>query len=132
MAHTLLVRAGTIKDSGLRPSGPACLPAHGLAFDRAPPADRDPLGHEVGPGYARLQSQDSERRLGSDDCQWLLRGALRRWRPVPALDVLVPLHGPFLHIVSELLFGLAAATQSETDPVIQGQIQAAPVMTVVK
>jgi len=37
----------------------------------------------------------------------------------------------FLYIVNELLFGLAAATQAESDPVIRGKIQAAQVMTVI-
>jgi len=37
----------------------------------------------------------------------------------------------FLYIVNELLFGLAAATASEADPVIRGKIQAAQVMTVI-
>jgi len=37
----------------------------------------------------------------------------------------------FLYIVNELLFGLAAATQAEADPVIRGKIQAAQVMTVI-
>ena len=30
---------------------------------RTPPADRHPLGHEVGPGHVRLQGQDFGRRL---------------------------------------------------------------------
>merc|ERR1711915_1147098 len=37
----------------------------------------------------------------------------------------------FLHIVYELLVGLACATNSETDPVIKGKIQTAQVMTVI-
>merc|ERR1719188_1745223 len=37
----------------------------------------------------------------------------------------------FLYIVNELLFGLAAATAAESDPVIRGKIQAAQVMTVI-
>merc|ERR1711933_337290 len=37
----------------------------------------------------------------------------------------------FLYIVYELLVGLAAATNSETDPVIRGKIQTAQVMTVI-
>jgi len=37
----------------------------------------------------------------------------------------------FLYIVYELLVGLAAATNSETDPVVKGKIQTAQVMTVV-
>merc|ERR1712003_446906 len=37
----------------------------------------------------------------------------------------------FLYIVYELLVGLAAATNSETDPVIKGKIQTAQVMTVI-
>merc|ERR1712141_682373 len=37
----------------------------------------------------------------------------------------------FLYIVYELLVGLAAATDSETDPVIKGKIKTAQVMTVV-
>jgi len=37
----------------------------------------------------------------------------------------------FLYIVNELLFGLAAATASEADPVIRGKIQTAQVMTVI-
>merc|ERR1712070_515413 len=37
----------------------------------------------------------------------------------------------FLYIVYELLVGLAAATQSETDPVVQGKIKTAQVVTVV-
>merc|ERR1712087_628643 len=37
----------------------------------------------------------------------------------------------FLCIVYELLVGLAAATQSEADPVIAGKIKTAQVMTVV-
>jgi len=37
----------------------------------------------------------------------------------------------FLYIVNELLFGLAAATAAEADPVIRGKIQAAQVMTVI-
>merc|ERR1712113_126678 len=39
--------------------------------------------------------------------------------------------GFFLYIVHELLVGLAAATNSETDPVIKGKIQTAQVMTVI-
>merc|ERR1712115_349028 len=39
--------------------------------------------------------------------------------------------GFFLYIVYELLVGLAAATNSETDPVIKGKIQAAQIMTVI-
>merc|ERR1712099_133942 len=39
--------------------------------------------------------------------------------------------GFFLYIVYELLVGLAAATNSETDPVIRGKIQTAQVMTVI-
>jgi len=39
--------------------------------------------------------------------------------------------GFFLYIVYELLVGLAAATNSETDPVIKGKIQTAQVMTVI-
>merc|ERR1712241_1233707 len=37
----------------------------------------------------------------------------------------------FLYIVYELLVGLAAATNSEADPVIKGKIQTAQVMTVI-
>jgi len=37
----------------------------------------------------------------------------------------------FLYIVYELLVGLAAATNSESDPVIKGKIQTAQVMTVI-
>merc|ERR1712160_24966 len=37
----------------------------------------------------------------------------------------------FLYIVFELLVGLAAATNSETDPVVKGKIQTAQLMTVV-
>merc|ERR1711972_1134288 len=37
----------------------------------------------------------------------------------------------FLYIVYELLVGLAAATNSETDPVIAGKIRTAQVMTVI-
>jgi bacteriorhodopsin len=37
----------------------------------------------------------------------------------------------FLYIVYELLIGLAAATKSETDPVIAGKIRTAQVMTVI-
>merc|ERR1719281_1294683 len=37
----------------------------------------------------------------------------------------------FLYIVYELLVGLAAATASEADPVIQGKIKTAQVMTVI-
>jgi len=37
----------------------------------------------------------------------------------------------FLYIVYELLVGLAAATNSESDPVIQGKIRTAQVMTVI-
>merc|ERR1719498_206217 len=37
----------------------------------------------------------------------------------------------FLYIVKELLFGLAAATNSEADPVIAGKIRTAQVMTVI-
>jgi len=37
----------------------------------------------------------------------------------------------FLYIVFELLVGLAAATNSETDPVVKGKIQSAQLMTVV-
>jgi len=37
----------------------------------------------------------------------------------------------FLYIVYELLVGLAAATNSETDPVIKGKIQTAQIMTVI-
>merc|ERR1711953_1101828 len=37
----------------------------------------------------------------------------------------------FLYIVYELLVGLAAATDSETDPVIKGKIKTAQVMTVI-
>merc|ERR1712230_214143 len=37
----------------------------------------------------------------------------------------------FLYIVYELLVGLAAATNSEADPVIQGKIKTAQVMTVI-
>merc|ERR1712241_1519592 len=36
-----------------------------------------------------------------------------------------------LNIVYELLVGLSAATESETDPVIRGKIQVAQVMTVI-
>merc|ERR1719215_1881834 len=36
----------------------------------------------------------------------------------------------FLYIVYELLVGLAAATNSESDPVVKGKIQAAQLMTV--
>merc|ERR1712007_318616 len=39
--------------------------------------------------------------------------------------------GFFLYIVYELLVGLAAATNSESDPVIKGKIQTAQVMTVI-
>jgi len=37
----------------------------------------------------------------------------------------------FLYIVQDLLFGLAAATNSEADPVIAGKIRTAQVMTVI-
>merc|ERR1712070_713361 len=37
----------------------------------------------------------------------------------------------FLYIVYELLVGLAAATQSETDPVVRGKIKSAQVVTVI-
>merc|ERR1712003_444191 len=37
----------------------------------------------------------------------------------------------FLYIVFELLVGLSAATNSESDPVIKGKIQLAQVMTVI-
>merc|ERR1719398_148528 len=37
----------------------------------------------------------------------------------------------FLYIVYELLVGLGAATDSESDPVIKGKIQVAQVMTVI-
>merc|ERR1712025_991473 len=37
----------------------------------------------------------------------------------------------FLYIVQELLFGLAGAIQSETDPVVAGKIRSAQLMTVV-
>merc|ERR1712050_130848 len=37
----------------------------------------------------------------------------------------------FLYIVYELLVGLAAATESESDPVIKGKIKTAQVMTVI-
>jgi len=37
----------------------------------------------------------------------------------------------FLYIVYELLVGLAAATNSETDPAIKGKIQTAQIMTVI-
>merc|ERR1712054_752518 len=37
----------------------------------------------------------------------------------------------FLYIVYELLVGLAAATNSETDPVVKGKIQSAQLMTVI-
>merc|ERR1711964_611710 len=37
----------------------------------------------------------------------------------------------FLYIVFELLIGLSAATNSETDPVIKGKIRTAQVMTVI-
>merc|ERR1712166_634123 len=37
----------------------------------------------------------------------------------------------FLSIVYELLVGLAAATNSETDPVVKGEIQTAQLMTVI-
>merc|ERR1711865_1032249 len=37
----------------------------------------------------------------------------------------------FLYIVYELLVGLAAATNNETDPVVKGKIQTAQLMTVV-
>merc|ERR1712124_179889 len=37
----------------------------------------------------------------------------------------------FLYIVQELLFGLAGAIQSETDPVVAGKIRTACVMTVI-
>merc|ERR1712125_60654 len=37
----------------------------------------------------------------------------------------------FLNIVYELLVGLAAATNSESDPVIQGKIKTAQIMTVI-
>merc|ERR1712107_148453 len=37
----------------------------------------------------------------------------------------------FLYIVYELLVGLAAATASESDPVIQGKIKTAQIMTVI-
>jgi len=37
----------------------------------------------------------------------------------------------FLYIVYELLVGLAAATASETDPVVQGKIKTAQIMTVI-
>merc|ERR1711972_439212 len=37
----------------------------------------------------------------------------------------------FLYIVYELLVGLAAATNSESDPVIKSKIQTAQVMTVI-
>merc|ERR1712005_46045 len=39
--------------------------------------------------------------------------------------------GFFLYIVYELLVGLAAATNSEADPVIKGKIQSAQLMTVI-
>merc|ERR1712014_49490 len=39
--------------------------------------------------------------------------------------------GFFLYIVQELLVGLADATASESDPVIQGKIRTAQVMTVI-
>jgi len=39
--------------------------------------------------------------------------------------------GFFLYIVYELLVGLAAATNSENDPVIKGKIQTAQIMTVI-
>jgi bacteriorhodopsin len=39
--------------------------------------------------------------------------------------------GFFLYIVNELLFGLAAATNSEADPVIAGKIRTAQIMTVI-
>jgi len=39
--------------------------------------------------------------------------------------------GFFLYIVYELLVGLAAATNSETDPVIKGKIRTAQIMTVI-
>merc|ERR1712174_101731 len=39
--------------------------------------------------------------------------------------------GFFLYIVYELLVGLAAATNSETDPVIKAKIQTAQIMTVI-
>jgi bacteriorhodopsin len=39
--------------------------------------------------------------------------------------------GFFLYIVYELLVGLSAATNSETDPVIQGKIKFAQIMTVI-
>merc|ERR1712242_324815 len=39
--------------------------------------------------------------------------------------------GFFLYIVYELLVGLAAATNSETNPVIKGKIQTAQIMTVI-
>merc|ERR1711865_1144799 len=37
----------------------------------------------------------------------------------------------FLYIVYELLVGLAAATNNETDPVVKGKIQTAQLMTVI-
>merc|ERR1711865_1109202 len=37
----------------------------------------------------------------------------------------------FLYIVYELLVGLAAATNAETDPVVKGKIQTAQLMTVI-
>merc|ERR1719272_1475744 len=37
----------------------------------------------------------------------------------------------FLYIVYELLIGLAAATQSETDPVVKAKISTAQVLTVI-
>merc|ERR1719162_626951 len=37
----------------------------------------------------------------------------------------------FLHIVYELLVGLSAATNSETDPIVKSKIQTAQVMTVI-
>merc|ERR1711918_150955 len=37
----------------------------------------------------------------------------------------------FLYIVYELLVGLSAATNMETDPIIKGKIQTAQIMTVI-
>merc|ERR1719222_1229328 len=94
-------------------------------------ADRDPVGDEAFRRGIQQQGLDTWLGLRSHDCLWLLRRAGRHCDLTPRWMCWFLSMGFFLYIVYELLVGLAAATNSETDPVIKGKIQTAQVMTVI-
>merc|ERR1712146_346669 len=108
-----------------------CLPLHGLALDCSTSAHRDRLRDEA-PRRSDQEQVHCPRCVFRFDDLHRLSGELVvegnlgvRWFFWAAALV------PFLYVVYELLVGMAAATNSETDPVVKQMIQRSQYWTVV-